>query len=63
MRTDNTQVLQDDAAHSEAIRDRIPAGDWGTPSDIAGTAVYLASPAADYVHGSVITVDGGWMGR
>ena len=63
MRTDNTQVLQDDAARSEAIRDRIPAGDWGSPTDIAGTAVYLASSAADYVHGSVITVDGGWMGR
>jgi 2-deoxy-D-gluconate 3-dehydrogenase len=63
MRTDNTQVLQNDAVRSEAIRDRIPAGDWGTPDDIAGTAVFLASPASDYVHGSVITVDGGWMGR
>ncbi len=63
MRTDNTQALQDDAARSEAIRQRIPAGDWGTPTDIAGAAVFLAAPAADYVHGSVITVDGGWMGR
>jgi 2-deoxy-D-gluconate 3-dehydrogenase len=63
MRTDNTQVLQDDADRSEAIRDRIPAGDWGAPADIAGTAVFLASSASDYVHGSVITVDGGWMGR
>ena len=63
MRTDNTQVLQDDPARSDAIRDRIPAGDWGAPDDIAGTAVFLASPASDYVHGSVITVDGGWMGR
>jgi 2-dehydro-3-deoxy-D-gluconate 5-dehydrogenase len=63
MRTDNTQVLQADAVRSEAIRDRIPAGDWGTPDDIAGTAVFLASPASDYIHGSVITVDGGWMGR
>jgi len=63
MRTDNTQVLQNDTARSEAIRDRIPAGDWGAPDDIAGTAVFLASPAADYVHGSVVTVDGGWMGR
>jgi 2-deoxy-D-gluconate 3-dehydrogenase len=63
MRTDNTQVLQDDPARSEAIRDRIPAGDWGAPDDIAGTAVFLASAASDYVHGSVITVDGGWMGR
>lgn len=63
MRTDNTEALQVDAARSEAIRDRIPAGDWGTPSDVAGAAVYLASAAADYVHGSVVTVDGGWMGR
>lgn len=63
VRTDNTQVLQDDAARSDAIRQRIPAGDWGKPADIAGAAVFLASPAADYVHGSVITVDGGWMGR
>ena len=63
MRTDNTQVLQNDAARAEAIRDRIPAGDWGSPDDIAGTAVFLASPASDYVHGSVVTVDGGWLGR
>ena len=63
MRTDNTLALQADAARSAAIRDRIPTGDWGSPSDLAGAAVYLASPAADYVHGSVITVDGGWMGR
>lgn len=63
MRTDNTQALQDDADRSASIRDRIPAGDWGEPDDLAGAAVYLASPAADYVHGSVITVDGGWMGR
>jgi 2-deoxy-D-gluconate 3-dehydrogenase len=62
-RTDNTQALQDDVERSEAIRDRIPAGDWGVPDDIAGTAVFLASPASNYVHGSVITVDGGWMGR
>ena len=63
MRTDNTQALQDDAGRSASIRDRIPAGDWGEPDDLAGAAVYLASPAADYVHGTVITVDGGWMGR
>ena len=61
VRTDNTQALQDDAARSAGIRARIPAGDWAKPSDLAGAAVYLASPAADYVHGSVITVDGGWM--
>jgi 2-deoxy-D-gluconate 3-dehydrogenase len=63
VRTDNTQVLQDDPERSEAIRTRIPAGDWGTPDQIAGAAVFLSSPAADYVHGSVVTVDGGWMGR
>ena len=63
VRTDNTQVLQDDPERSEAIRTRIPAGDWGTPDQIAGAAIYLSSPAADYVHGSVVTVDGGWMGR
>jgi len=63
MRTDNTQELQDDTSRSAAIRDRIPAGDWGEPHHIAGAAVFLASPAADYIHGSVITVDGGWMGR
>jgi len=63
VRTDNTQVLQDDSERSEAIRTRIPAGDWGTPVQIAGAAIYLSSPAADYVHGSVVTVDGGWMGR
>lgn len=62
-RTDNTQVLQDDTNRSAAIRERIPAGDWGVPDDIAGTAVFLASPASNYVHGSVITVDGGWLGR
>ncbi len=63
MRTDNTQALQNDVVRSDAIRDRIPAGDWGSPEDVAGTAVFLASPASDYVHGSVVTVDGGWMGR
>ena len=63
VRTDNTRELQDDPVRSTAIRDRIPAGDWGTPDQIAGTVVFLSSPAADYVHGSVVTVDGGWMGR
>jgi 2-deoxy-D-gluconate 3-dehydrogenase len=63
IRTDNTQTLQDNVERSDAIRSRIPAGDWGVPGDIAGTAVYLASPAAKYVHGTVVTVDGGWMGR
>ncbi len=63
VRTDNTRVLQDDAERSAAIRARIPAGDWGSPDQIVGAAIYLCSPAADYVHGSVLTVDGGWMGR
>jgi 2-dehydro-3-deoxy-D-gluconate 5-dehydrogenase len=61
--TDNTQALQDDAARSKAILERIPAGRWGRPEDFAGPAVFLASAASDYVHGTILTVDGGWMGR
>ena len=61
--TNNTQALQDDPERSRAILDRIPAGHWGAPEDIAGTAVFLASPAADYIHGAVINVDGGWLAR
>jgi len=61
--TDNTQALQDDPARSKAILERIPAGRWGRPEDFAGAAVFLCSPAADYVHGTILTVDGGWMGR
>lgn len=61
--TDNTQALQDDPARSKAILERIPAGRWGTPEDFAGAAVFLSSAASDYVHGTVLTVDGGWMGR
>lgn len=61
--TDNTQALQDDANRSSAILERIPAGRWGSPADFAGPAVFLSSSAADYVHGEVLTVDGGWMGR
>lgn len=61
--TDNTQALQDDAQRSKSILERIPAGRWGRPEDFAGAAVYLSSAAADYVHGTVLTVDGGWMGR
>lgn len=61
--TDNTQALQDDPVRSKSILERIPAGRWGTPEDFAGPAVFLASSAADYVHGSILTVDGGWMGR
>jgi len=61
--TDNTQALQDDPVRSKSILERIPAGRWGTPEDFAGPAVFLASSASDYMHGTVMTVDGGWMGR
>ena len=61
--TSNTQALQDDPARSKAILDRIPAGRWGDPGDIAGTAAFLCSGAASYVTGTVINVDGGWLAR
>ena len=61
--TDNTQALRDDEDRSRAILERIPAGRWGRGEDIAGAVVYLCSPAAEYVHGVVLPVDGGWMGR
>jgi len=61
--TDNTQALQDDPARSKSILERIPAGRWGTPADFGGPAVFLSSSASDYMHGTVMTVDGGWMGR
>jgi len=61
--TDNTQALREDAARSSAILDRIPAGRWGTADDLAGATVFLASRASDYVHGVVLPVDGGWLGR
>ena len=63
MATDNTQQLRDDPDRSKAILDRIPAGRWGTPADVGGTAVFLASPAADYLNGAIIPVDGGWLAR
>ncbi len=63
IRTDNTQALQDDPVRSESILERIPAGRWGNPEDFAGPIVFLASNASDYLHGSIVTVDGGWMGR
>ncbi len=63
IRTDNTQALQDDPQRHAAILDRIPAGRWGRPEDIAGAAVFLASSASDYVHGTLLAVDGGWLGR
>ncbi|HET7463694.1 MAG TPA: 2-dehydro-3-deoxy-D-gluconate 5-dehydrogenase KduD [Longimicrobium sp.] len=62
-RTDNTQGLRDDPARSAEISARIPAGRWGEPKDLAGAVVFLASPAADYVNGHVLVVDGGWMAR
>ncbi|RPF31552.1 SDR family NAD(P)-dependent oxidoreductase [Streptomyces sp. TLI_185] len=61
--TDNTQALQDDPVRSRAILDRIPAGRWGDADDLAGATVFLASEAAAYVHGVVLPVDGGWLGR
>ena len=61
--TDNTEALRNDAARYQAILERIPAGRWGKPEDFAGPAVFLASSASDYVHGEILTVDGGWMGR
>lgn len=61
--TSNTEALRADPDRSRAILERIPAGRWGRAEDIAGTAVYLASPAADYVHGAVLNVDGGWLAR
>ncbi|MCP9211539.1 SDR family oxidoreductase [Streptomyces sp. NEAU-Y11] len=61
--TDNTQALRNDPDRSRAILDRIPAGRWGCADDLAGAAVFLASDAAAYIHGTILPVDGGWMGR
>lgn len=61
--TDNTQALRNDADRNTSILARIPIGRWGTPEDLAAVAVFLASPAAAYINGEIITVDGGWMGR
>lgn len=61
--TNNTKALRADEARNREIVARIPAGRWGDPADIAGTAVFLASAAADYVHGAIIPVDGGWLAR
>lgn len=61
--TDNTEALRNDPGRSKSILDRIPAGRWGEPDDFKGAAVFLASAAANYVHGTILTVDGGWMGR
>lgn len=61
--TDNTEALRNDPVRSKAILERIPAGRWGESDDFKGPVVFLASAASDYVHGEILTVDGGWMGR
>jgi 2-deoxy-D-gluconate 3-dehydrogenase len=61
--TNNTEALRADPARNRSILDRIPAARWGEPEDIAGTAVFLCSAAARYIHGTVIPVDGGWLAR
>ncbi len=61
--TNNTDALRADEKRNTEILDRIPAGRWGQPSDLAGAAVFLASGASDYVHGTVLAVDGGWLAR
>lgn len=63
MATDNTQPLRDDPQRSRQILERIPAGRWGSPEDVAGAAVFLASPASNYINGHILVVDGGWLGR
>jgi len=61
--TENTAALRADENRNRAILERIPAGRWGKPEDLAGAAIFLCSPAAAYVHGTILSVDGGWMGR
>ena len=61
--TNNTALLRADPDRNTAILSRIPAGRWGETSDLAGAYVFLSSPASDYINGTIITVDGGWMGR
>jgi 2-deoxy-D-gluconate 3-dehydrogenase len=61
--TDNTQALRDDPDRNKAISARIPMGRWGKPEDISSAAVFLASKAAGYINGEILTVDGGWMAR
>ena len=63
MRTENTKALQENETRNRQILERIPAGRWGEPSDLAGAAVFLAAAASDYINGEVLVVDGGWMGR
>jgi 2-deoxy-D-gluconate 3-dehydrogenase len=61
--TDNTQALRDDAVRSKSILERIPANRWGTPDDLKGAIIFLCSGASDYVNGTILNVDGGWMAR
>jgi len=61
--TEVTAALRNDPVRNRAILERIPAGRWGRPDDLAGAVVFLCSEAAHYVHGTIITVDGGWMSR
>jgi 2-dehydro-3-deoxy-D-gluconate 5-dehydrogenase len=63
MATDNTTALRQDPQRSRQIMERIPAGRWGEANDVAGAAVFLCSSASDYIHGHVLAVDGGWLGR
>ena len=63
MATNNTQQLRADRERNQEIIDRIPAGRWGTPNDLKGPVVFLASPASDYIHGYTLAVDGGWLAR
>jgi 2-deoxy-D-gluconate 3-dehydrogenase len=63
IKTENTEALRADADRNRAILERIPASRWGRPEDIAGAAVFLSSAAADYVHGAILNVDGGWLAR
>jgi len=63
MATNNTKALREDPVRSKSILDRIPANRWGTPNDVKGAAVFLASHASDYINGHVLVVDGGWMAR
>ena len=63
MATNNTKALREDPVRSRVILDRIPAGRWGVPDDLAGAVVFLASRASDYVHGHILVVDGGWLAR
>lgn len=63
MATDNTEALRKDRDRSRQILERIPAGRWGTPEDVTGAAVFLCSDASRYIHGQILAIDGGWLGR